>query len=209
MIIPKVTLRSTAALKLPRSIEPLITHVQRIVTCVTDNPYFPAPVPAPWVIGKAIADLKTAQTATLTRTKGTIEVRDEKRWALVSLLQQLRGYVQVVADADPDNAGTTITSAGFSVRKQPGRCPRSFSAKPGLVSGVVKVSAPSAGHRASYEWVYSVDGGESWLEMPPTLQASTKIAGLTPGTSVMFRYRAITGRGASGWSQPVTLAVVK
>lgn len=209
MTAPKVTQRSIASLKLPRAIDPLIADAKRIVGSVTDNPHLPAPIPAPWVISTAIADLQTAQTATLARTRGTIEVRDEKRWVLVSLLQQLRGCVQVAADADPDNADGIIASTGLSVRKQPVRPPRVFSATPGTASGEVKVAAPSAGRDASYEWLYSVDGGESWLDMPTTLQASTRIVGLTPGTSVMFRYRPITRRGATGWSQPVTLPVVK
>lgn len=209
MTAPKVTHRSIVSLKLPRSVDPLITAAQRIVTCVTDNPHLPSPIPAPWIVSKAIADLRAAQTATLTRTMGTIEVRDEKRWALVSLLQQLRGCVQVAADADPDNADRIITSAGLWVRKQAVRTPRVFSAKPGAKSGEVKVVAPSAGRDASYEWAYSVDGAKSWVHVPPTLQVSTRIVGLTPGTRVMFRYRATTRRGAGAWSPAVTVPFVR
>lgn len=209
MTAPKVTQRSIVSLKLPRAVDPLITHAQRIVASVTDNPHLPAPIPAPWILSKAVADLQTAQTATLARTMGTVEARDEKRWVLMSLLEQLRGCVQVAADADPENADAIIASTGLSVRKRAARAPRVFSATPGTASGEVKVIGPAAERDASYEWLYSVDGGRSWLDTPPTLQASTRIVGLTPGTSVMFSYRATTRRGTGAWSQPVTLPVVK
>jgi hypothetical protein len=64
-----------------------------------------------------------------------------------------------------------------------------------------------AGHRASYEWDYSTDGGKTWVLAPSTLQAKTTIAGLTPGATVLFRYRAVTKAGEADWSQPVSLLI--
>jgi hypothetical protein len=56
--------------------------------------------------------------------------------------------------------GTTIIqNAGMSVRKPVVHGPRTFAAKAGAVSGSVKLVAPSAARRASYEWEYSVNGG--------------------------------------------------
>ena len=52
--------------------------------------------------------------------------------------------------------------------------------------------AASAGHRASYEWEYSTDGGKTWVTTPVTLQAKTTILGLTAGTTVQFRHRPVT-----------------
>jgi hypothetical protein len=128
---------------------------------------------------------------------------------LVSLLQQLRGYVQVTADADPENPGAIILSAGMFVRKEPERPLRVFSAKPGTASGEVKLVAPSAGKGTSYEWKYSIDGGATWLTMPPTIQSSTSLLGLTPGSSVMFKYRCVTRRGVGAWSHAITVVAVK
>ncbi len=61
----------------------------------------------------------------------------------------------------------------------------------------------------SYEWEYSIDGGTTFLAMAPTMQAKTSLAGLKPGSSVMFKYRSVTKAGASDWSQPITLPIVK
>jgi hypothetical protein len=201
--------RSLASLKLPRRVGPLIAHAETIVVSMTDNAHFPAPVPPLWLVSKAATDLQSAETAALTRTTGMVATRDEKRTMLVSLLQQLRGYVQVTAEADPENARAIIESAGMFVRKEPERPLRVFSAKPGTASGEVKLVAPFAGKGTSYEWEYSIDGGATWLIMSPTIQSSTSLVGLTPGTGVMFKYRYVTRRGVSAWSEAITLVAVK
>lgn len=209
MTVPKGTHRSLASLQLPKPVPALITYVQGIVKGATNNPNLPQPVPSVAAITQALTDLQNAETQALARTKGAVSLRNEKKTALVSLLQQFRGYVQVQADANPENGASIIESAGLAVKKAAVRPPRVFSAKVGTVSGEVLVVAPSAGHRASYEWEYSIDGGTTWLAMPPTLQAKTSVAGLKPGSSVMFKYRSVTKTGAADWSQPITLLAVK
>jgi hypothetical protein len=205
----KGTHRSLASLKLPKTVPALITYAQGIVTGLTNNPHFPSPVPTLAAITQAVSDLQNAETLALSRAKGAVATRNEKRTTLVSLLEQLRGYVQVTSDSNPENGASIIESAGLAIRKTPTRAPRVFSAKPGTVSGEVKVVAASAGRRASYEWEYSIDGGTTWLAMPPTLQAKTGLVGLKPGSSVLFKYRSVTRTGASDWSQPITMPLVK
>ena len=56
-------------------------------------------------------------------------------------------------------------------------------------------------------YAYSTDGGKTWVAAPPSLQAKTTVTGLPAGTSVQFRYRAVTKTGAEDWSTPVTLLV--
>jgi hypothetical protein len=63
----------------------------------------------------AVNDLQTAETAALSRAKGAATVRDDKRVVVVGLLQQLRGYVQAIADATPENGAAIIESAGLAV----------------------------------------------------------------------------------------------
>ncbi|HEX3345261.1 MAG TPA: hypothetical protein VHS09_11845, partial [Polyangiaceae bacterium] len=156
----------------------------------------------------AVLDLQNAETVALSRTKGAVTVRNEKRTVLVGLLQQLRGYVQGVADATPENAASIIQSAGLAVRKVPTHAPRTFAARQGTVSGAAKIVAVSAGPRSSYDWEYSIDGGKTWVAAPSTIQAKTSVAGLPAGTTVLFRYRAVTAKGGQGdWTQPTGLLV--
>jgi hypothetical protein len=199
--------RPIVALKLPEPVPALITYVQQIVKAMTGNPAFPSPVPALTTVTSAINDLQNAETSALTRVKGAVVSRNEKRATLLVLLQQLKGYIQTQADANLENGASIIASAGVSVKKTLVRAPRVFDAKLGPVSGSAKLIAASAGPRSSYEWQYSTDGGKTWVLAPVTLQAKATIVGLTPGATVQFRYRPVTKTGEGDWSQTVVLIV--
>jgi hypothetical protein len=182
-------------------------YAQGIVKRMTGNTSLPNPAPPLTEVTSAINDLQTAEAGALARTKGAVAVRNAKRTALILLLQQLRGYIQTTADADPTNATSIIQSSGVAVRKTPAHHARVFAVKPGKVSGTAAIAAATAARRASYEWQYSTDGGKTWITAPSTLQSRTTIAGLTPGANVEFRYRAVTKTGEGDWSQPTSLLV--
>jgi hypothetical protein len=203
----KTTRRSLVILSLPKSVPALVVYAQGIVKRMTGNPSFPNPAPTLAAVTTAAAELQSAEAATLARTKGAAAARNEKRKALVALLESLRAHIQSTADADEPNGPALIESAGVAVRKAPTRRARVFAAKPGRISGVATVVAASAGHRASYEWQYSTDGGKTWVAAPPTLQAKTSIAGLLPGATAQFKYRPVSRAGAADWSQPVSLMI--
>jgi hypothetical protein len=203
----KATHRSLAALSLAKAVPALITQATNFVTRMTGNAYFPTPTPNLALIATAIGTLQAAQVAAVSRVKGAAAARDQRRKELVTLLQQLRAYVQTVADADEPNAPAIIESAGLTVRRKATRKPRIFTAKPGPNTGVAEVIAASAGHRASYDWQYSADGGKTWVMLTSTLKTTTTVTGLTPGAVVEFRYRAVTKSGATDWSQPVSLTI--
>jgi hypothetical protein len=203
----KSTRRSLVTLSLPLSVPALIVYAEGIVKRMTGNPSFPSPVPALATVTAAVDELRTAEAASLARTKGAAAARNDKRKALVTLLQQLRTHIQLIADADEANAPSIIESAGVAVRKTATRRARVFAARPGRISGVATVVAASAGHRASYDWEYSTDGGKTWVTAPSTLQAKTTVAGLAPGSTVQFKYRSVTRTGEGDWSQPVSFMV--
>ena len=203
----KSTQRTFAALKLPRRVSALIPYAQSVVAAMTDNPHFPTPEPALAVVSAAITALQTAETAVLSRLKGTVVVRNDRREALVTLMGELRNYVQKVADADRENGAAIIQSAGLPVREEKAQKARVFAAEPGAVSGSVDVFAAIAARRASYEWQYSVDGGKTWIDAAPSLQARTTIVGLPAAASVQFRYRAIIKSGPGDWSRPLAVVV--
>ncbi len=199
--------RPTITLALPRSVPALLSYAQGIVRRMTGNQTVPNPTPTLAAVTAAIDELQLAETGALSRIKGAVAARNEKRTALVGLLQQLRAHIQSIADANPTNAASIIGSTGVAVRKTPTRRARAFTAKPGPVSGVAKVVAEAVARRASYDWEYSSDGGKTWISAPSTLQAKTTVAGLLPGSTVQFKYRAVTKTGPGDWSQPVSLMV--
>jgi hypothetical protein len=200
--------RPMAVLKLPKNQVPfLITYARSILQAMTNNPAFSSPIPPVAALEAAIVALANAEAATLTGLKGTVAERDQKRMELKMLLEQLCSYVQATADADPDRGASIIESAGMAVKNKAGPAPRAFAAKRGPVSGSVLLIAPKAGNRAAYEWQDSTDGMKTWVSLPVTVQATTTVHGLSPGSTVYFRYRTVTKDGASDWSDPVSKIV--
>src|SRR6202021_2471519 len=106
----------------------------------------------------AVNDFQSAEAGALARTKGAAATRNAKRKALVQLLEQLKTYVQTVADASASDSEGIILSAGMAVRKTAVRPPRVFDAVPGDVSGSVKLVAAAAARRASYHGKDSIYG---------------------------------------------------
>jgi len=199
--------KSYVSLKLPSAVAALVVYVQGILAAMTGNPHFPATTPALSALAAALAALQQAEVAAQARTKGAVVVRNDRKGALVTLLQQLRAYVQSIADADVENGAAIIQSSGFPQRKVPVRKARILTAKPGAMSGSAEIFAPLAARRASYEWQYSSDGGKTWVEAAPSLQAKQIIVGLPVGSSVQFRYRGVLRTGPLDWSQPIALLV--
>lgn len=200
--------RAIISLAIPAKIADVILYATNIVQKITNNPSFPTPTPTIAALTAAVSDLHTAETAALSRSKGAATVRNDKLATLVSLLQQLRGYAQSIADATPENGAAIIESAGLAVRKIAAHGKRAFAATPGALTGSAVVTAATAGPRSSYEWQYSTDGGKTWVFAPATTQGKTAVAGLPSGTTVQFRYLAVTPKGGQGdWSPAVSLLV--
>jgi hypothetical protein len=203
----KTVSQPLVSLQLPDKVGDLLAHATSVAEAMTANPSFPNPSPPLTALNAAIADLRSAQTAVLTRAKGTVSVRNQKRAALVTLLRQLGGHVQTTADATPETAAAVIESTGFAVRKVGAHAPRAYDVKPGPVAGSVVVTSAVAAHRASYEWQYSTDGGKTWVDSVSTLSTKATIAGVPSGAAVSFRHRAVTKAGIGDWSQPLSLLV--
>lgn len=199
--------RTIAVLKLPTHVPDLIKVGHSIVQAMTNNASLPNPTPSLANVSAVLAALDAAETATKTRAKGTVEARDTQRAAVVLMLHELKGYVQVMSDAHPTEAATIIASALMAVKKATPHVKHDFVAKPAATSGAVHLAAKAASRRASYEWQWSADGGKTWQQAPTTLQARTVIPGLPVAVSCLFRYRAVTKTGEADWSQVTSLVV--
>jgi hypothetical protein len=168
---------------------------------------FATPNPALATLSADIAALDAAELATHTKTVGVTAARNAKLVIVRSDLKKVVAYVQGLVDADPVNAETIAKNAGLDLRKTPSRNKSEVSAKAGATSGSVDAAAKVGGVKSAHEWEYSLDAGKTWTAAPTTLQAKTTITGLTPGSSLLVRHRAITKTGASDWSAPVPLIV--
>lgn len=222
--INNIVKRVIAVIKLPVSIPQLIAKAKNIVSMMTGNANFPTPypsnTPALATVTADITALETAESLALTKAKGAASARDVKKGVVLKDLYALLRYVQGQADNIPASAEAIIQSAGFDVKKPGEHMKSDFEVRHGTVSGSVLLTAKSAGKRASYEWQMSTMQQSSsekeisaapqpvWINLPSTLVAKTSVAGLTPGTTMLFRFRAVLPTGESSWSQVVSIIII-
>jgi len=192
---------------LPRSVPAMIIRVNGITSSMTTNkPTFPSPTPPLALVSAHVVTLSEAETASKTRTLGTIDARNNALMVVVADVHQLHGYVQQVANADPSQAEIIAAAAGMTLRKK-GVHHKSNLVVKQTVSTVVDVVAKAVKGGCSYEWQLSTDGGKTWVNAPPTAQARTQIKNLEPGVLVVFRQRVVMPTGVGNWSAPVTAAI--
>jgi hypothetical protein len=195
----------TAAIKFPTHIPDLSKQGRTVIAAMTSNPHFPSPNPTLAAITTAFDELDTAETVAKTRAKGTAQARNLKLKQAKNLMLQAKGYVQQVADANPDQAEAIIESAGMSVRKKVPRQKQGNEVRQG-VSGAVELYAVVASLAAAYEWQMSGDG-KSWTNLTTTSRSRTSVTGLTPGQVTFFRNRPVLRKGSADWSQPISLLI--
>ena len=172
---------------------------------MTGNAKVQKPNPPLAAITAACTALVVSQAA-MPGSKAATAQRDADWLALVLLLRHELDYVNSVAEQQttPADAEAVITGSGFSVRKDSTRHKDTLAANYGLASGFVKLDAKAVSPEASYYWQWSTDM-MNWLSLPETKKASTTVSGLTPATKYYFRFRALTRKGMSDWSQIISL----
>jgi len=193
--------------ELPGPVALFIEYVRVILAAMASNPHFPSPNPPLATVTASANGLESAQAVTKTRAPDSIPLRNAARRQLIDQVRLLLGHVQQVADASPEQATAIIASAGLRARTAAAPSKPPFAVKLGAVSGSARLAAQAAGHRAAYDWEFSVDGGKTWTAAGTTIQAKTVVTGLPVATSVMFRFRAVIKGGAADWSQPISLLV--
>jgi hypothetical protein len=145
--------------------------------------------------------------------KGRIETtaRNAQWRSLQKSLRAFAGGVQGLCDGAPDAAhAEAIASAAALDTKLPTvhvmTDPRAKVLGNGAVRLYGRRPVPRRGG-AFYEWVMSSDGGKTWSPVATTNTAKTLVSGLTPATTVTFRYRTTLKNVTSDWSQMLAVLV--
>jgi hypothetical protein len=174
-----------------------------VVTAMTDEPWFPSPSPSLARVSDDIAALEEANVAVLTRTYGTNSTRKHLLAVVRADFGQLAAYVQAIADANVQQAEVIVAAAGMSLKKPSRWNTPPFRVVDGPVSESVKLIAKWAGDRATYEYAYSLDGGQTWTLVKVIMQSKMTLFGLTRGQTYGFRCRVATKDGVGNWSDAV------
>ena len=204
--MPTATHHILVALNLSTHIPDIIKQGRAIVVAMTANASFSSPNPALAIITTALDGLDTAETAALTKAKGTAEARNAALAKVKTLLRQLEAYVQLIADGSGDQAEPVIVSAAMNVRKVTPRQKQVFEAAQS-VSGSVILFGVVVANATAYNWQMSPDG-KTWTSLPTTSKAKTTVLGLTPATTCYFRHEPVLRKGAAAeWSQMISIVV--
>jgi len=201
------THRTIAVSNIPKTPTARSTYTHALIAAMTGNALIPNPNPSLATLTTLVTALDNAETATKTRTPGTVAARNAAFAALGVALHTTQATVQQLADESPEQAEALIASVGMTVRRAPVRVKAPFAVKQGSLSGTAQLTVKAAAARASYEWEWSSNGGGTWTPVLPTLKAKTTITSLPVASTCQFRFRATTKTGVSDWSQPVTLLV--
>ena len=206
---PQVKNGPTAVLRFPKRNTELLLFAKAVLIALTGNASFPSPNPTLANFGNDVAALDQAQTSAATRAKGAAEARNAKRLKVKQDLHSLRDYVQnVVETSQVSNsvAAAMIVSAGFAVKIVTAPYKPTFVVENAVLPGSVTLAARRVAPNATYSWQWSSDG-TNWSSAPDTVKASTVISGLTSAHVYSFRFRALSRKGQTDWSQIVSLLV--
>ena|SRR5665213_3431374 len=197
-----------AVLKMPTKWASRISRAQFIQGKLTNNSYFPlngwpANVVTLAQLGFDITAFINAQNAVIART-GSVAARNAAFLIVRTDLEALKAMVQLKADANPTNAATIITSAGYFVKTVKAKQKQINDAMNTQISGTVLLTSDTAGH---HEWEQSKDT-ITIIHIPATSTSFTTVANLNPGDVWWFRNKRVdTKKNTYNWSPWVKLQV--
>lgn len=197
--------QATVALNFPTAISLFIVFAKAICQAMLNNPIFKASAEKVAKLSTDINTLLDAETGCSTNPPtATIESRNVALELVKADLRALRIEVQVMADADPENAAAIITAAGMSLKKLNPHGKQQNGAQDGAEEGSVDLRGEGPG---PHEWRMSEDGN-NWRLIPASRTSKTNVSGLTSGLVYSFQNRQLlTNDQKSEWSQSVKIRV--
>jgi len=209
--------RSRGVLKVKRDDAPgALTRAKLMKKGLEDHAaLFTSPIPPLAVFSDQIGATDKAQVAAGQGGKGIAAARDVQLGLLMGMMASELVYMQSVADAgNPDEAVSTLQAGGVVIALFPKHDKAILAASHGSAPGEVVLVANARAllgdkrrQKHFFNWEYTTDG-TTFLAMPSTPLATTKLEGLTPLTTVGFRVSVTTSKGGtSAWSQVVSFLV--
>jgi hypothetical protein len=193
----KKTKGPRVVLRLPRDSQGLYTRGQAIWSAIkADAARFPTPYPPAAEVEadlKGLGDaLKAAEGGGSIATTALGVAADKVR----QTLEMLGKYVQSVVRAGSVEDAPAIISRVLMFESNVGRraAKPELEAREGTASGIVRLIARAVASAVAYFWEYSLDQ-ETWTAGAQTAQAHSSLAGLTPGKTYYFRFRALRREG--------------
>jgi len=196
-MVPQAIHIITAVLDIPNGYLQKGEKAKKVIDRCEGNPWVTIDAA---VIAAYRADLKAYTLAETTSERDTAWLKVAKD------LKKLIRLFQSAADDDPENAITIIESGDFRVKKVAIHQKNIFGATNGVDSGTIDLVGPTTDGRHLHDWWISLDG-INFKRFRPTLEATTSVTGLTPGTTVWFKHELIVTKNGTGLSNAIEILV--
>jgi hypothetical protein len=165
---------------------------EAIIASLTGNANFTSPTPTLAVVTAATDAYKKALSKALIGTENDTRAKNQKRDALVALLQQLGYYVQMNGKNDP----VVLGSSGFDLQKTRSRAgvlekPENLRVTP-QTGGVKLAVNPVSGARSYlFEFAPTPVADDTLWHSHASSSSRTSVMGLVSGKQYVFRVCAI------------------
>jgi hypothetical protein len=196
-------------LKAPRTAAKLLIHARLVHDQMAENAAtFPAPDPPLAVLQALIAELAARAAGVTLKGIGGADDRDAVHRRLLTALNAECAYVQKIAAADPKNAAAIAARAAMTLKGTGTIYKATLVLEHGPVSCSVLATAKAIRGATAYHWQYSLDGGATWIDLPMTTRADTRLDNLPLKATAHVRVRAfLRGVGPTDWCEPVSIIV--
>jgi len=193
-----------------QSVLKFIGGVESVIEKMTGNTNFVTPLPS-------LADITLLKDALATAAAdakdGSKEQKADvkvKARALRLAMRTLGAYVETIANENPLTASKVALSSGMGVKRFTPRKKPLFQATNSAVSGIVKVFTGRVAKGVIYDFEYTLTPDDVTTYVSAGLQpsATRTIAELESGKTYWFRWQVYFIKGASDWSDPISLVVM-
>ncbi|NEW84549.1 MAG: hypothetical protein GZ094_19585 [Mariniphaga sp.] len=195
----------TVVLNFPNAVAVFIIYARAIYLAMFENVIFVASAAKVANLFIDITALEIAEAGfKRTRPTHTISERNVALEKVKADLRSLRNDVQELANADPVNAESIIESSGMSAKDQTLHGKQQNTAKDGIESGSVDLTAEGAG---PHQWRISTDE-ITWTLHSSSSRSRTTVRDLKPGVTYYFQnQRILPNDEECEWSQSVKIMV--
>jgi hypothetical protein len=201
--------KTSVAANLERDVPGLLVQADGVVAGFEGHPgYFPNATTVVQAIKDARKTLGDAHTSSAP-LKRAGQVRSPAERALRNRLIDGARFVESCANNDLANASAIVAASTFSLKARSTRTKGPLTLTYGEASGTVLASARAAkkGSSAFYSWRYSLDNGQTWVDVAQTNVSSTLLEGLPAARTVLVQV-AITQKNVRGpWSVTASILV--
>ena len=189
----------------------IAAKADHIVGKMQNDPRFPNPNPSLEAITIANVAYKSALVNAMNGSKYDTTFKNECKQQLVTLLNQLTFYVQVVSKGDLE----IILSSGFDANKEPahiGPLPKATNliVKPSNTPGSVELSCNPIKKVRTYIFAYTEAPAtnESVWHQKLSTRRKTQIDGLTSGKQYVFKAAGTGSDPSINWSDKISSYVL-